>query len=49
MLDSADRTGPARMGDLAEAAVRRWRGDPGYRPRPLRRLARLIGADREGA
>ena len=42
LLDSADRAGPARLGELAEAAVRRWRGDPGYRPRPLRRLAGLI-------
>ena len=43
-LDSADRTGPARMGDLAEAALRRWRSDPGYRPRTLRRVARLLEA-----
>ncbi|HRO10934.1 DUF2235 domain-containing protein [Amaricoccus sp.] len=42
MLDSADRSGPRRLADLAEAAVRRWRGDPGYRPRPLRRLAGQI-------
>ncbi|HET9069465.1 MAG TPA: DUF2235 domain-containing protein [Amaricoccus sp.] len=41
-LDSADRAGPGRLGDLAEAAVRRWRGDPGYRPRPLARLAGQI-------
>jgi uncharacterized protein (DUF2235 family) len=41
-LDSADRAGPSRVADLAEAAVRRWRGDPGYRPRALRRVAGLI-------
>ena len=35
MLDCADRPGPARLGELAEAAVRRWRGDPGYRPAAL--------------
>ena len=39
VLDSADRAGPARLGELAEAAVRRWRSDPGYRPRALRRVA----------
>jgi uncharacterized protein (DUF2235 family) len=38
LLDSADRVGPARLGDVAEAAVRRWRADPGYRPKPLRRV-----------
>jgi hypothetical protein len=42
-LDSADRSGPAQVSDLAEAAIRRWRGDPGYRPRPLVRLAGQIG------
>ena len=42
LLDSADRAGPSRLAELAEPALRRWRGDPGYRPRPLRRLAGLI-------
>jgi uncharacterized protein (DUF2235 family) len=41
-LDSADRAGPTRLGELADAAVRRWRGDPGYRPAPLRGLAELL-------
>ena len=37
-------TAPGRRGSAnwPSAAVRRWRGDPGYRPRPLRRLAGLI-------
>ncbi len=34
-LDSADRTGPKRRSEVAEAALRRWRGDPDYRPAPL--------------
>ena len=42
LLYSADRAGPSRLAELAEPALRRWRGDPGYRPRPLRRLAGLI-------
>jgi uncharacterized protein (DUF2235 family) len=43
-LDRADRDGPARLGDLAEAAVRRWRGDPGYRPAALARVAAALEA-----
>ncbi|MFO1143375.1 MAG: DUF2235 domain-containing protein [Amaricoccus sp.] len=42
-LDACDRTGPARLADLAEAAVARWRADPTYRPRPLRRVAAALG------
>jgi uncharacterized protein (DUF2235 family) len=37
-LDTHDRTGPSRLAELAEAAVRRWHADPGYRPGSLRRL-----------
>ena len=44
MLDCADRPGPARLGELAEAAVRRWRGDPGYRPAALGRVAAALDA-----
>ena len=44
LLDSADRPGPERLADLAEAALARWRGDPSYRPRALRRIADLLGA-----
>lgn len=43
-LDACDRKGPARLADLAEAAVARWRADPGYRPRPLARLAAALSA-----
>lgn len=39
LLDCADRTGPARLRELAEAAVRRWRADPAYRPATLARVA----------
>jgi hypothetical protein len=42
--DCADRTGPPCLGELAEAAVRRWRGDPGYRPAALGRLAAALDA-----
>jgi uncharacterized protein (DUF2235 family) len=41
-LDSRDRAGPERVADLAAAALARWRRDPGYRPRALRRLAAEI-------
>lgn len=41
-LDAADRPGPRRLAELAEAAVRRWHADPGYRPRTLARLARAL-------
>lgn len=34
----ADRRGPTSARDLAEAALRRWRADPGYRPAALNRL-----------
>jgi uncharacterized protein (DUF2235 family) len=37
-LDRAERKGPARVADVAKAALRRWRADPGYRPKPLARL-----------
>ena len=43
-LDSADRAGPSHLGELADAALTRWRRDPGYRPRPLRRVGPLIAA-----
>ena len=42
-FDCRDRAGPRALGEVAEAALRRWRADPGYRPRPLRRLAAAIG------
>ena len=42
-LDARERDGPARAADLAEAAVRRWRRDPGYRPGALRRVAAALG------
>ena len=43
-VDCADRDGPAEPGELAEAAVRRWRGDPGYRPAALARVAAALDA-----
>ena len=43
-LDCADRDGPAEPGELAEAAVRRWRGDAGYRPAALARVAAALDA-----
>ena len=43
-LDRAERKGPARVADVAKAALRRWRADPGYRPKPLARLAPALGA-----
>ena len=42
-LGRADRAGPDRIEDVAEAARRRWGGDPGYRPRPLARLGAALG------
>jgi uncharacterized protein (DUF2235 family) len=42
-FDCRDRAGPRALGEVAEAALRRWRADPGYRPRPLRRLAAAMG------
>jgi uncharacterized protein (DUF2235 family) len=42
-LDARDRDGPRRAADLAPAAVDRWRLDPGYRPRALRRVAGALG------
>ena len=47
-LDSGDRAGPARVADLADAAVRRWRGDPAYRPRTLARVAAALGGGEPG-
>ena len=41
---AADRAGPARLGEVAEAAVRRWRADPSYRPGALARVAAALGA-----
>jgi uncharacterized protein (DUF2235 family) len=41
-LDSRERRGPDRAEDVADAAVRRWRSDPGYRPRALRRVRRWL-------
>ncbi len=49
LLDSADRRGPARVADLAAAAVARWRGDAGYRPRTLARVAAALGGDATAA
>ena len=43
-LDCRDRSGPARLAELAEAAVRRWVADPGYRPRALARVAPALAA-----
>ena len=48
-LDAGDRAGPARVADLAEAAVRRWRADPCYRPAALARVAAALGSGREPA
>lgn len=45
LLDCADRAGPTRLRELADAAVRRWRADPAYRPAALARVA----VDLEGA
>ena len=42
-LGRADRAGPDRIEDVADAARRRWGGDPGYRPRPLARLSAALG------
>lgn len=41
-LDSADRAGPSRLAELADAAIARWRRDPAYRPRALSRVAGRI-------
>ena len=41
-LDCADRNGPARPGEVSEAAARRWRGDPDYRPAALARVAAAL-------
>jgi uncharacterized protein (DUF2235 family) len=42
-LDSRDRQGPSRLAEVAEAAVRRWRVNPRYRPRALARVAAALG------
>lgn len=39
-----DRRGPEQLAEVSEAALRRWRGDPAYRPAPLAR----VGAALEG-
>ena len=38
----SDRQGPARLCDLAPAALRRWRHDPAYRPAALKGLRSLL-------
>lgn len=43
----AEREGPARPEYLAGAVLERWRGDPSYRPGPLRRLGHAIEAAAE--
>lgn len=43
-LDSRDRSGPATLRELADAAVRRWCDDPGYRPAALARVAAALDA-----
>jgi uncharacterized protein (DUF2235 family) len=43
-LGQGARGGPHAVADLAEAAVRRWRGDGRYRPRALRRVAQALAA-----
>ncbi len=42
-LACRDRSGPASLAEVAEAAVRRWHADPGYRPRTLRGVAGALG------
>lgn len=42
-LDARDRKGPGRVADLSRAALRRWHGDPSYRPGALARVARALG------
>ena len=44
-LDCRDRVGPGRLADLAEAAARRWRAVPSYRPRALARVAAALDAE----
>ncbi len=46
-LARADRAGPERVGDLAASAVARWRGDRGWRPGSLARVARDLDAGRQ--
>lgn len=45
-LGPVARRGPDHRGDLAEAALRRWAGDPDYRPPAL---CRLLGDQRPNA
>ena len=42
-LDTRDREGPARIGDVADAAVLRWQADGRYRPGALARVAGALG------
>jgi len=42
-LDCADRSGPAGLAEVAEAAILRWRADPRYRPGALRRVSAALG------
>ena len=44
-LESRDREGPARVADLARAAIRRWQADPRYRPGALARIASSLGGE----
>ena len=44
-LAPADRRGPGAVEELAEAAARRWRRDPGYRPAALARLRASLEAE----
>jgi uncharacterized protein (DUF2235 family) len=41
-LASRDRAGPTSLAEVADAAVRRWRALPGYRPRTLRRVSGIL-------
>lgn len=41
-VTARDREGPADAGDLADLTRRRWRDDPGYRPKPLARLRAML-------
>ena len=43
-LDSRDREGPARVADLARAAIRRWQADPATVRAPLRASRAASGA-----
>ncbi len=48
-LDARDRDGPARIDDVADAAIRRWHADRRYRPGALARVAGALGGARAPA